>query len=220
MHNLGSAFAIRLFPRLPHQIRSQCLYWKTPRMSSPPTPASLSDRYSRQILFAGIGSDGQDHLARAHVAIVGVGATGAASASLLARSGVGRITLIDRDFVESSNLQRQILFDEADALACLPKAEAGRRKILLFNSSISVEARITDLVPSNIHDLLKSAQLILDCTDNFEDPLPSQRLLCARIQAMDLCRRHRSLRGHHEHPSQAKRTRFMAANRLSLLSFS
>ena len=126
------------------------------------------DRYSRQILFPGIGPAGQALLAQARVAIVGVGATGAASASLLARAGVGHLTLIDRDFVEPSNLQRQILFDEADAEAALPKAEAARRKIAQFNSSIQVEAAIADLIPANIHQLCAQADLLLDCTDNFE----------------------------------------------------
>ena len=126
------------------------------------------ERYSRQILFAGIGPEGQQKLARAHVAIIGCGATGAAAASLLARAGVGTLTLIDRDFVESSNLQRQILFDESDARQALPKAEAARRKIALFNSGIAVHAHVTDLVPSNIAELLEGAQLILDATDNFE----------------------------------------------------
>jgi molybdopterin-synthase adenylyltransferase len=125
-------------------------------------------RYSRQILFPGIGATGQQLLASAHVAIVGVGATGAAAAALLARAGVGTLTLIDRDFVEASNLQRQILFDEADARESLPKAEAARRKIALFNSTITVNPRIADLVPANIHELLAPAQLILDATDNFE----------------------------------------------------
>ena len=131
-------------------------------------PISEKDRYSRQILFPGIGPAGQQLLASAHVAIVGVGATGAATASLLARAGVGTLTLIDRDFVEPSNLQRQILFDEADARESLPKAEAARRKIALFNSTINVHAQIADLVPANIHELLSPAQLILDATDNFE----------------------------------------------------
>jgi molybdopterin-synthase adenylyltransferase len=126
------------------------------------------DRYSRQILFPGIGPAGQNLLASAHVAIIGVGATGAATASLLARAGVGTLTLIDRDFVEPSNLQRQVLFDEADARESLPKAEAARRKIALFNSSITVHPHIADLVPANIHELLSPAQLILDATDNFE----------------------------------------------------
>jgi len=129
---------------------------------------SEEDRYSRQILFPGIGPAGQQKLASAHVAVVGVGATGAASASLLARAGVGTLRLIDRDFVEPSNLQRQVLFDEADALESLPKAEAARRKIALFNSGIAVHAHIADLVPANIAELLGPADLILDATDNFE----------------------------------------------------
>ena len=143
-----------------------------PALSSPttPPPSSISDqdRYSRQILFPGIAAAGQRLLASAHVAIIGVGATGAATASLLARAGVGALTLIDRDFVEPSNLQRQVLFDEADARDALPKAEAARRKIALFNSAITVHPHIADLVPANIHELLAPAQLILDATDNFE----------------------------------------------------
>jgi adenylyltransferase/sulfurtransferase len=127
-----------------------------------------NERYSRQVLFAGIGPDGQDALARAHVAIAGCGATGAAAASLLARAGVGTLTLIDRDFVEPSNLQRQVLFDEADAIEALPKAEAARRKIAQFNSGIAVHPHVTDLVPANIAELFSSADLILDATDNFE----------------------------------------------------
>ena len=127
-----------------------------------------ADRYSRQILFPGIGSEGQRLLAQARVAVIGIGATGAATASLLARAGVGHITLIDRDIVEPSNLQRQILFDEADALAATPKAEAARAKIAAFNSSIHVEAHIADLIPQNIDTLLSDAHLLLDCTDNFE----------------------------------------------------
>jgi adenylyltransferase/sulfurtransferase len=134
----------------------------------PPSPITDHDRYSRQILFPGIAAAGQQLLRCAHVAIIGVGATGAATASLLARAGVGTLTLIDRDFVEPSNLQRQVLFDEADARESLPKAEAARRKIALFNSTITVHPRIADLVPANIHELLAPAHLILDATDNFE----------------------------------------------------
>ena len=132
------------------------------------SPDDPDDRYSRQILFPGIGHTGQQLLAAAHVAIIGVGATGAATASLLARAGVGTLTLIDRDFVEPSNLQRQVLFDEADARDSLPKAEAARRKISLFNSAVTVHPHIADLVPANIHQLLAPAHLILDATDNFE----------------------------------------------------
>lgn len=126
------------------------------------------ERYSRQILFPAIGATGQQRLSHAHVAVVGCGATGAAAASLLARAGVGTLTLIDRDFVEPSNLQRQILFDEQDARDALPKAEAARRKIALFNSDITVNPHIADLVPANVADLLGPADIILDATDNFE----------------------------------------------------
>lgn len=130
--------------------------------------AQFTDRYSRQVLYPGIGEEGQQKLASAHVALVGCGATGAAAASLLARAGVGTLTLIDRDFVEESNLQRQVLFDESDASLALPKAEAARRKIALFNSEITVHSHVVDLVPANIHELLQGADLVLDATDNFE----------------------------------------------------
>ena len=131
-------------------------------------PIPESERYSRQMLFPGIGPDGQQKLRISHAAIIGVGATGAATASLLARAGVGKLTLIDRDFVEPSNLQRQVLFDEADARDALPKAEAARRHIGAFNSGVEVHAHTADLVPANIHDLLAAADILLDCTDNFD----------------------------------------------------
>jgi molybdopterin/thiamine biosynthesis adenylyltransferase len=127
-----------------------------------------NDRYSRQILFRGIGGEGQQKLGRARVAIVGCGATGSALASLLARAGVGAIRIIDRDYVEPSNLQRQSLFDEKDAADSLPKAIAASRKIAAFNSQILIEPMVDDLVPSNIEALLQGAELILDGTDNFE----------------------------------------------------
>ncbi len=130
--------------------------------------AANTDRYSRQVLFAPIGEAGQQRLAASTVAIVGCGATGAAAAALLARAGIGTLILIDRDFVEESNLQRQVLFDEADAAAATPKAEAARRQIARFNSEIHVRAHVADLVPDNIHTLLGDAALILDATDNFE----------------------------------------------------
>jgi adenylyltransferase/sulfurtransferase len=127
-----------------------------------------NDRYSRQILFRGIGAEGQRKLAQARVAIVGCGATGSALAGLLARAGVGHMRIIDRDYVEPSNLQRQSLFDERDAANSLPKAIAAARKISSFNSEIVVEAKIEDLVPANIEVLLEGMSLILDGTDNFE----------------------------------------------------
>src|ERR1700731_2402235 len=128
----------------------------------------VEERYSRQVLYPGIGARGQRRLAEGHVAVVGCGATGAAAAALLARAGVGTLTLVDRDFVEESNLQRQVLFDEADAREALPKAEAAWRKIAQFNSRIEVQAHVADLVPSNIHALLGQAAIVLDATDNFE----------------------------------------------------
>jgi molybdopterin/thiamine biosynthesis adenylyltransferase len=128
---------------------------------------TIEERYSRQVLYPGIGVEGQRLLTQGHVAVVGCGATGAAAASLLARAGVGTLTLVDRDIVEESNLQRQVLFDEADARESLPKAEAARRKIAQFNSRTEVRAHVADLVPSNIHALLGEAAILLDGTDNF-----------------------------------------------------
>ena len=128
----------------------------------------LEERYSRQVLFPGIGAEGQQKLATARVALVGCGATGSALASLLARAGVSTIRIIDRDYVEPSNLQRQSLFDEADAAQSLPKAIAAARKVSAFNSQIVIEPVVADLVPANIESLLDGVQLVLDGTDNFE----------------------------------------------------
>ncbi len=129
---------------------------------------NLEERYSRQILFPGIGREGQRKLSTARIALVGCGATGSALASLLARAGVGTIRIIDRDYVEPSNLQRQSLFDEADAAQSLPKAIAAARQISAFNSQIVIEPVVADLVPANIEAHLDGMQLILDGTDNFE----------------------------------------------------
>ena len=128
----------------------------------------MEERYSRQVLFPGIGNEGQHKLAAARVGLVGCGATGSALASLLARSGVGSIRIIDRDYVEPSNLQRQSLFDESDAAQSLPKAIAAARKIAAFNSQIVVEPQVADLVPANAESLLDDMHLILDGTDNFQ----------------------------------------------------
>ncbi len=131
-------------------------------------PVHFEERYSRQILFAGIGEEGQKRLAAARVAIVGCGATGSALAALLARAGVGTLRIIDRDYVERSNLQRQSLFDETDAAESLPKAVAAARRIAGFNSDIVVQPEVADLTPGNIERLLAEVQLVLDGTDNFE----------------------------------------------------
>jgi molybdopterin/thiamine biosynthesis adenylyltransferase len=125
-------------------------------------------RYSRQLLFKGIGAEGQRQLATARIAIVGCGATGSVLASLLARAGVGTIRIIDRDYVEPSNLQRQSLYDESDASDSLPKAIAAARKIAAFNSQIVIDPQVVDLTPTNIGVLLTGVDLILDGTDNFE----------------------------------------------------
>lgn len=128
----------------------------------------LEERYSRQMLFSGVGESGQLRLLRSQVAIVGCGATGSALALLLSRAGVGRLRIIDRDYVERSNLQRQALFDEADAADSVPKAVAACRKISSFNSEITSEAKVCDLVPENVEAMLAGVELILDGTDNFE----------------------------------------------------
>lgn len=127
-----------------------------------------SDRYSRQELLAEIGVDGQERLAGACAAVVGCGALGTMQATLLVRAGVGRTLLIDRDFVEESNLQRQLLFDERDAERGVPKAEAAARRLSRANSAVCVVPVVKDVVASNAERLLESADVILDGTDNYE----------------------------------------------------
>ena len=127
-----------------------------------------SDRYSRQILFPGVGPSGQQKLLDARVAIVGCGALGSFQAGALARAGIGFLRIIDRDYVELSNLQRQWLFTEEDAREGLPKAAAAAREVARINSEIQVEGVASDLTASNIEDLLDDVNLIVDGTDNFE----------------------------------------------------
>ena len=129
---------------------------------------SLHGKYSRQMLFAGIGEEGQRRLLASSAVIVGCGAIGAAASGLLVRAGVGRVRIIDRDFVEPSNLQRQTLFDEDDAHSAIPKAVAAERKLRAVNSGISVQGVVADLNPRNAEELLTGFDLILDGTDNFE----------------------------------------------------
>jgi molybdopterin-synthase adenylyltransferase len=130
--------------------------------------AEEQERYSRQILFPGIGSEGQEKLLRAHAVVVGCGALGSFHCGALARAGVGRITIIDRDYVEPSNLHRQWLFEEEDAAQGLPKASAAARRVGRINSSVAVRAAVTDLTASNAGDLLGGADVILDGLDNFD----------------------------------------------------
>jgi adenylyltransferase/sulfurtransferase len=126
------------------------------------------ERYSRQILFEGIGASGQQRLMDSRAVIIGCGALGAVQAETLARAGVGHITLVDRDFVEESNLQRQIMFEESDAAERLPKAIAASRRIARVNSSIRVEPVVTDVNFENIEEVIEGADAVLDGTDNFE----------------------------------------------------
>src|SRR5438876_1758888 len=126
------------------------------------------DRYSRQIRFPGIGEEGQQRLLESHVTLCGCGALGTVLANALVRAGVGHLRLIDRDFIETNNLQRQVLFDEHDVAENLPKAEAAARKLGAINSSVYVEPIVTDIDRTNILELVKDADLILDGSDNFE----------------------------------------------------
>jgi adenylyltransferase/sulfurtransferase len=120
------------------------------------------------MLFAPFGPEGQERLRAASAVLVGCGAIGAAAAQLLVRAGIGRLRVLDRDFVETSNLQRQSLFDEEDAARVLPKAVAAERKLRAINSDVRVEGMIADLDPRNAAELLAGFPLILDGTDNFE----------------------------------------------------
>jgi adenylyltransferase/sulfurtransferase len=129
------------------------------------------EKYSRQILFAAIGEEGQERLLRSRAVLVGCGALGTVAANLLVRAGVGRLRIIDRDFVESSNLQRQTLFDESDARDALPKAVAANRHLRAINSDVTVEPVVADLNPQNAVEMLSGFPLILDGTDNFETRL-------------------------------------------------
>lgn len=136
-------------------------------------------RYSRQELFSGIGRPGQARLRAATAAVVGVGALGSVLAELLARAGVGRLILIDRDFVEESNLQRQSLFTEADAARGLPKARAAEAHLRAINSEVALVAQVADLSADNAEGLLAGADVVLDGSDNFE----------ARFLVNDFCLR-------------------------------
>lgn len=124
--------------------------------------------YQKQMLFAGVGLDGQQRLAGSHVLLVGCGALGCVVADTLVRAGVGRIRIVDRDFVELSNLQRQILFDEQDVAEHLPKVIAAERRLRCVNSEIAIEPIVADVDWSNIGQFTEGVSLILDGTDNFE----------------------------------------------------
>ncbi len=128
----------------------------------------LAEKYSRQVLFPGIGAGGQERLLASRAVIVGCGAIGGATANLLVRAGVGTLRIIDRDFVEPSNLQRQTLFEESDARDSVPKAAAAERRLRSVNSDVQIEGVVADLNAGNVGELLSGFPLILDGTDNFE----------------------------------------------------
>jgi adenylyltransferase/sulfurtransferase len=131
----------------------------------------LYERYSRQILFDRIGEAGQQRLLESSAVLVGCGALGTAVANLLVRAGLGRLRIVDRDFVEPSNLQRQTIFTESDARQALPKAIAAERRLGEINSGVRVEGVVADLQPANAEELLGGFPLILDAADNFETRL-------------------------------------------------
>ena len=126
------------------------------------------DRYSRQMKFPGIGEEGQRKLLASKVTVCGCGALGTVIANALARAGIGHLRIVDRDFIERSNLQRQVLFDETDIANNLPKAEAAVRKLRQVNSEIQIDAVVTDIDHTNILELVHDADLIMDGSDNFE----------------------------------------------------
>lgn len=125
-------------------------------------------RYHRQMLLPGFGEAGQTRLAESTALLLGCGALGSVAADMLARAGVGHLVIVDRDFVELTNLQRQVLFDEDDVAAAMPKAEAAKRKLARINSSVEVTAIVDDINHSNIERLVGSADILIDGLDNFE----------------------------------------------------
>jgi len=139
------------------------------------------DRYSRQTRFKAIGQEGQKRISAARIAVMGVGALGSTVAEILARSGVGFLRIIDRDFVELSNLQRQSLFDEDDVRHSLPKAIAAAAKLRRINSTIQIEEIVDDVNPGNVEDYIQGVDLVLDALDNFE----------TRFVINDACAKHR-----------------------------
>jgi molybdopterin/thiamine biosynthesis adenylyltransferase len=127
----------------------------------------VNDRYSRQILFSGIGEPGQQRLLAARVLVVGCGALGSAQAEALGRAGIGHLRIVDRDFVEPSNLQRQTMFTEDDAENRLPKAIAAANHLRQINSGIEIEPHIVDVNHSNVEQLVEDCDVVIDGTDNF-----------------------------------------------------
>ena len=126
------------------------------------------DRYNRQVLLPFIGEEGQKKICASTAVVAGCGALGTVIANLLARAGVGTLRIIDRDFIEESNLQRQVLFDEQDCRENMPKAAAAERKAKQINSTINITGQVTDINPANVEEIIKGADVVVDGADNFE----------------------------------------------------
>src|SRR5699024_2587905 len=126
------------------------------------------NRYSRQMLFGPIGEAGQEQLQHKHVLIIGAGALGTQSAESLVRAGVGKLTIVDRDYSEWSNLQRQQLYTENDAIERTPKAVAAKSRVREINSEVTIDASIMDVTPKAMELLSQGGHVVLDATDNFD----------------------------------------------------
>lgn len=155
------------------QAKRQAELWtaqspETPALERIARGAFASGRYSRQVLFQPVGDGGQELIRRARVLVVGVGALGSVSSEMIVRAGVAKLVVVDRDYVDESNLQRQSLFDETDWREGLPKAVAAKRKLARINSDVEIDARVTDLHAGNVRALVNDVDLVLDGTDNFE----------------------------------------------------
>jgi adenylyltransferase/sulfurtransferase len=132
------------------------------------TPSLSPERYSRQVLFPSFGPEGQERLAKSRAVVIGCGGLGTVAAEMLARAGVGSLLVVDRDIVDATNLQRQVLFDEEDARRELPKAEAAGRKLRAINSEIAIETRVADVNPGDVEEIVAGADVVLDGLDNVE----------------------------------------------------
>lgn len=141
----------------------------------------MSERYSRQTLFPSIGKSGQEKIRNKHVLIIGAGALGSGNAEIMARAGIGKLTIVDRDYVEESNLQRQQLYTEEDVADKLPKAAAAEKRLRAINSDVEIRSLIVDATPEKLEELVEGVDLILDSTDNFE----------TRMAINDISQKHR-----------------------------
>ncbi|HEB2439900.1 thiazole biosynthesis adenylyltransferase ThiF [Bacillus thuringiensis] len=128
----------------------------------------MNNRYSRQELFSPIGEEGQQKIREKHVLIIGAGALGSANAEMFVRAGVGTVTIVDRDYVDWSNLQRQQLYAESDVENNLPKAVAAKKRLEEINSEVRVEALVQDVTAEELEELVTNVNVMIDATDNFE----------------------------------------------------